>query len=89
MTTYSPSAPSTPSEFDLFVVEVVNDCVLSLKHGVNYTSKTMVPPVVWRSLDDGEQRKFGRVLSNLVSRELLPLVRTSPPYKMPVTYQRI
>lgn len=80
---------STLSDYDNGVIEVVKDCIPSLERGVDYISQTIVPASLWSSLDDGERRRFGKVLSRLVDNGLVQLEKTSPRYKMPVTYQRL
>jgi len=83
------STSSALSEYDKLVIETINEAIPSLERAVDYTSQTLVPAPLWCSLHDGERRVFGKALSHLVDLRLVPLIKTSPPYKMPITYQRI
>ena len=81
-----PQAPL--NEEEQLLRDVVMEVMPALDRNVDYTSAQILPPELWASLADGARRSIGRTLSRLVEQGLVPLVRTSPPYKMPVTYQR-
>lgn len=86
MQTHQPEAPVSN---DQLLHEVIIDVIPALVPNVDYTAAKMLSAELWASLDNGARRSIGRTLSRLVEQEQVPLVKTSPPYKMPVTYQRI
>lgn len=86
MQTHQPEAPESD---DQLLHDVIMDVMPALDRNVDYTAAEMLSAELWASLDNGARRSIGRTLSRLVKQEQVPLVKTSPPYKMPVTYQRI
>lgn len=75
--------------FDRDVLDIVNEAIPKLEHGIDYTSSAIFPADVWASLTDGNRRSIGLVLSRLVDQRRVSLEKSSPPYKMPVTYRRL
>lgn len=80
--------PQTPMNLEQHLREVVTEVMSSLDRNVDYTAAQILPTELWASLTNGARRSIGQTLSRLVEQGLIPLRRTSPPYKMPVTYQR-
>lgn len=79
----------TPTTLEQLVRDVVTEALPHLEYGIDYTTSQILPAELWASLKVGAHISIGQTLSRLVERGRVPLVRTSPPYKMPVTYQRI
>lgn len=81
--------PHPPTEVEQYVLDIVTEAIPKLEHGIDYTSSAIFPADVWASLTDGNRRSIGLVLSRLVDQRRVSLEKSSPPYKMPVTYRRL
>lgn len=77
------------TSFEHECIETLKWVLPTLERNVDYTSSMIIPADVWSNLSDGQRRTIGSTLSRLVDAGRVPLVKTSPRYKMPVTYQRI
>lgn len=81
--------PRPLTAFDQDVLDIVNEAIPKLEHGIDYTSAAIFPADVWASLTAGGHISIGLALSRLVDRRRVSLEKSSPPYKMPVTYRRL
>lgn len=81
--------PHPPTEVEQHVLEIVTEAIPKLEHGIDYTSAAIFPADVWASLTAGGHISIGLALSRLVDQRRVSLEKSSPPYKMPVTYRRL
>lgn len=80
--------PQAPISEEQLLRDVITEVTSALDSNVDYTSAQILPAKLWASFTDGARRSIGKTLSRLAEQGLVPLVKTSPPYKMPVTYRR-
>ena len=64
----------TQIEFEDLVLEHIRDRLGELSQGQSYVAEKLFAPGLWEQFNHGDRRRAGRVISQLVKANALPLI---------------